>query len=100
MGQKGVCKKGGKEILCSQSRLSLHQLKKRRRSGSKEPPFPSTTKQEQRGLLVVGTWRVARSARLQNLAVRSILAFNSAPSAYKVVGVLDRNVHEVHVQAC
>jgi len=52
----------------------------------KKPQVPSTTKQEQEGL--VGIWRFARSTRVQNLAVRIILVFNSMPDGYKLVGVL------------
>eukprot|EP00983_Pelagomonas_calceolata_P068808 1150096-Pelagomonas_calceolata.AAC.1 len=42
----------------------------------REAEVPSATEQEQKGL--VGTLSVARSTRLQNLAVRSILVFNCA----------------------
>eukprot|EP00983_Pelagomonas_calceolata_P065229 1148497-Pelagomonas_calceolata.AAC.1 len=48
----------------------------------------STTKQENEGL--VGIWRVARSTRLQSLAVRKMLLFNSVPSGYKFAGILYR----------
>eukprot|EP00983_Pelagomonas_calceolata_P087732 1157021-Pelagomonas_calceolata.AAC.5 len=62
--QKGKKREGniGREAL-------LHQLRKRRHIGSKEQLVPSITKQEQKGLL--GTWMVAGSTQLQNLAERN-----------------------------
>eukprot|EP00983_Pelagomonas_calceolata_P084438 1156360-Pelagomonas_calceolata.AAC.2 len=59
------------------------QLRKVRHVGSKEPLVPSTSEQEKEGL--VGIWRVARSTRFENLAVRINLVFNSARRGYKFV---------------
>eukprot|EP00983_Pelagomonas_calceolata_P026071 818821-Pelagomonas_calceolata.AAC.1 len=39
---------------------------------------------------LMGIWRVIGSTRLHNLAVRSILVFNSTPSGDKPVGIHDR----------
>eukprot|EP00983_Pelagomonas_calceolata_P026008 816222-Pelagomonas_calceolata.AAC.1 len=58
-----------------QRKLSLHQVRKRRHIGSTEPEVPSTTKQGQKVLL--GTWRVAGSTQLQDLALRSTLVSSS-----------------------
>eukprot|EP00983_Pelagomonas_calceolata_P039726 1137312-Pelagomonas_calceolata.AAC.2 len=49
--------------------------------GSKQLSVPYDTKQEQKGLM--GIWRVARSTRLQYLAMRSFLIFNCASSDNK-----------------
>eukprot|EP00983_Pelagomonas_calceolata_P020996 659704-Pelagomonas_calceolata.AAC.1 len=38
----------------------------------------------------MGIWRVTGSSRLHNLAVRSIIAFNSKPSGNKLVGIHNR----------
>eukprot|EP00983_Pelagomonas_calceolata_P057857 1145246-Pelagomonas_calceolata.AAC.5 len=38
----------------------------------------------------MGIWRVIGSARLHNLATRSILVFNSTPSGNKLVGTQNR----------
>eukprot|EP00983_Pelagomonas_calceolata_P024795 780920-Pelagomonas_calceolata.AAC.1 len=38
----------------------------------------------------MGIWRVVGSTRLQNLAARSILVFNSTPIGNKPVGIHDR----------
>eukprot|EP00983_Pelagomonas_calceolata_P064047 1147953-Pelagomonas_calceolata.AAC.2 len=38
----------------------------------------------------MGIWRVIGSARLHNLAARSIPVFNSTPSGNKLVGIHDR----------
>eukprot|EP00983_Pelagomonas_calceolata_P122074 1160871-Pelagomonas_calceolata.AAC.4 len=35
-------------------------------------------------------WRVIKSTRINNLAARSILVFNSTPSGNKLVGIHDR----------
>eukprot|EP00983_Pelagomonas_calceolata_P078297 1154220-Pelagomonas_calceolata.AAC.3 len=64
----------------------IRRQRKRRQSGSIEPQVPSTTKQGQKGL--VGIWRVARSTRLQDLTVRSVLVFNRAPSGQHAAAVL------------
>eukprot|EP00983_Pelagomonas_calceolata_P037643 1136440-Pelagomonas_calceolata.AAC.2 len=37
----------------------------------------------------MGIWRVIGSARLHNLATKSILVFNSTPSGNKLVGIHD-----------
>eukprot|EP00983_Pelagomonas_calceolata_P116691 1160337-Pelagomonas_calceolata.AAC.1 len=39
---------------------------------------------------LVGTWRVARSTRLQNLAVRIVLLSTALFNGYKFVGILYR----------
>eukprot|EP00983_Pelagomonas_calceolata_P041590 1138148-Pelagomonas_calceolata.AAC.2 len=36
------------------------------------------------------TWRIAGSTRFQNLAVRSMIVFNSTPSGSKLVGISNR----------
>eukprot|EP00983_Pelagomonas_calceolata_P083741 1156224-Pelagomonas_calceolata.AAC.2 len=38
----------------------------------------------------MGIWRVPRSTQLQNLAVRSIIVFNSTPSGNKLVGIRNK----------
>eukprot|EP00983_Pelagomonas_calceolata_P096021 1158083-Pelagomonas_calceolata.AAC.2 len=81
-----------------------HQLKRAMsptlpQSSSRGPGVPSTTKQEQQGL--VGIWRFAGSTRLQNLAVRSVLIFDCVPqgSGKKVCRHTLHNMHGVQLKA-
>eukprot|EP00983_Pelagomonas_calceolata_P043172 1138800-Pelagomonas_calceolata.AAC.2 len=55
--------------------------------------LPTSIKEEKEGL--VGIWSIARSTRLQNLAVMSILFSNCAPSGYKFVSGLYRMCMEL-----
>eukprot|EP00983_Pelagomonas_calceolata_P086415 1156752-Pelagomonas_calceolata.AAC.3 len=38
----------------------------------------------------MGSWRVTGNTRLQDMAVKSIIVFNSVPSGNKLVGILNR----------
>eukprot|EP00983_Pelagomonas_calceolata_P075559 1153067-Pelagomonas_calceolata.AAC.4 len=38
----------------------------------------------------MGIWKVSGTTRLKNLAVRSVIVFNSAPSGNKLVGTQNR----------
>eukprot|EP00983_Pelagomonas_calceolata_P134549 1162070-Pelagomonas_calceolata.AAC.14 len=50
------------------------------------PLHHEATKQK----MLMGTWRVAGSNRLQELAVRSITVYKSTPSCNKLIGLLNR----------
>eukprot|EP00983_Pelagomonas_calceolata_P023959 754313-Pelagomonas_calceolata.AAC.3 len=48
----------------------------------------------------MGIWRLSGSTRLRNLAVRSIIAFNSTPSGNKLVGVHNRMGMKLASKSC
>eukprot|EP00983_Pelagomonas_calceolata_P001125 38668-Pelagomonas_calceolata.AAC.1 len=64
--------------MCRQRKLSLHQ-RDTLAPKSRESPHHKVLEQE----VLMGVWRDTGSARLQNLAVRSVFVLNSTPSGNK-----------------